>query len=184
MTTYISILRGINVGGNRMIKMDALRQLFTKLGFQNIQTYIQSGNVVFQTDKKGNTELESIISKAILATFTFEVPVIVKNLDELKAIVSNNPFLNDATKDIAHLHVTFLDVQPLQEHFDKIKDVTYQADEFCLIDKAIYLYCPNSYSNSILTNGFFENKLKVTATTRNWKTTNELVNIANKISNS
>ena len=184
MTTYISILRGINVSGHRMIKMEALRQLFTDLGFQNIQTYIQSGNIVFQDKKADQQKLEKKIAKAITEKFTFDVPVIVKEVDELKQIIADNPFLTDKTKDIAHLHVTFLADNPNQENFNKIKDGQYQADEFYLIDKVIYLYCPNSYSNSKLTNGFLESKLKITATTRNWKTTNELINIAEKINKS
>lgn len=182
MTTYISILRGINVSGHRMIKMDALRQLFAGLGFTNIQTYIQSGNVVFQDKKTKLQDLEKKIAKRIFEQFGFEVPVLVKELEDLKQVVKNNPFLSDNSKGISHLHVTFLSAQPDKENFKKIKEGQYQADEFELFDKSVYLYCPNSYSNSKLTNSFFENKLKVVATTRNWKTTNELINIAEKIS--
>ena len=107
MTTYISILRGINVSGHRMIKMDVLGQLFTDLGFQNIQTYIQSGNIVFQIKKLDQQKLEKKIAKAIAEKFAFDVPVIVKEFDELKKIILDNPFLTDKTKDISHFHVTF-----------------------------------------------------------------------------
>ena len=167
-----------------MIKMDALRQLFADLGFTNIQTYIQSGNLVFQDKQADLRKLENKIAKAITEKFSFDVPVIVKEFDELKQIISDNPFLTDKTKDIAHLHVTFLADKPDQASFNIIKGGQYQADELHLIDKAIYLYCPNSYSNSKLTNSFLESKLKITATTRNWKTTNELINIAEKINKS
>jgi len=180
MTTYISILRGINVGGFRMIKMEALRQLFADLGFQNCQTYIQSGNVIFQCNKTDQKALEKKIITAINEKFSFEVPVIIIEVDELKQIIANNPFLSDKTKDIAHLHVTFLSEKPEGVNVSKIINGVYQPDEFLLIDMAIYLYCPNNYSKSKLTNGFFENKLKVTATTRNWKTTIELGSIAEK----
>ena len=181
MTTYISILRGINVGGFRMIKMEALRQIFADLGFLNCQTYIQSGNVIFQSNKIDLKTLEKKITAAIIEKFSFEVPVIILELDELMQIIANNTFLNDITKDIAHLHVTFLSEKPEGVNVSKIITVDYQPDEFQLINKAIYLYCPASYSKSKLTNGFFENKLKVKATTRNWRTTNELVSIADKI---
>ena len=181
MTTYFSILRGINVGGFRMIKMDALKQLYTDHGFQNCQTYIQSGNVVFQCDKTDIKTLEKKITAAIIEKFSYEVPVIILEVDELKQIIANNPFLNDKTKDIAHLHVTFLSEIPEPMNVSKIINADYQPDEFQLIDKAIYLYCPESYSKSKLTNGFFEKKLKVIATTRNWKTTIELGSIAPKI---
>ncbi len=164
-----------------MIKMDALRQLFADLGFISIQTYIQSGNIVFQSKKDDQQKLEKKIAKAITEKFTFDVPVIVKELDEFNQIISNNPFVTDKGKDITHLHVTFLSDKPNQENFNKIIDGSYQADEFHLVDKAIYLYCPNSYSDSKLSNNFFESKLKVTASTRNWKTIKELLNIATKI---
>ncbi len=165
-----------------MIKMDALRHLFADLGFQNIQTYIQSGNIIFQNKKTDQQKLEKKIAKAIAEKFAFDVPVIVKEFGELKQIIADNPFLVDKEKDIAHhLHVTFLADKPEQENFIKIRDGQYQADEIHLIDKAIYLYCPNGYGNSKLSNSFLESKLKVVATTRNWKTTNELINVAEKI---
>jgi len=181
MTTFISILRGINVSGHRMIKMDALRQLYTEMGFSNVQTYIQSGNVVFQYKKVKLLELEKNIAKKISEKSGFDVPVIVKEYEELKLIIKNNPFLKDKTKDTSHLHVTFLSAKPDKANFEKIKEGQYQADEFHLVDKSIYLYCPNGYGNSKLTNSFFESKLKVTATTRNWRTTNELIKIAEKL---
>ena len=183
MTTYVSILRGINVGGHRMIKMDALRQLFAKLGFANSRTYIQSGNVVFQCGKTNPQELENKIADAIADTFGFAVPVILKELEEFKRIVENNPFAGDNTKDASHLHITFLSGQPDPEKFHKIKEGHCQAHEFHLIGQSIYLYCPNGYSKSKLTNGFLENNLGVTTTTRNWKTANELITLAGQVAN-
>lgn len=183
MTTYIAILRGINVSGHRIIKMDALQQLLVSINFQNIHTYIQSGNIIFQYKKTATKQLEQKIATAITAKFTFDVPVIVREIEEFQQIVSNNPFLKDKTKDITHLHITFLSDKPNPEYFDAIKEGQYQADEFHLVDKAVYLYCPNGYGNTKLTNSFFENKLKVIATTRNLKTTHTLQNMANEISN-
>ncbi|MEO6902005.1 MAG: DUF1697 domain-containing protein [Bacteroidia bacterium] len=182
MITYISILRGINVSGHRMIKMQALKELLSSLGFQNIQTYIQSGNIVFQYKKTDHQKLEKKIANAIIDKFTFDVPVIVMELCEFQQIIVGNPFVKDKTKDLAYLHVTFLAGKPDLKSFNKIKEGFYQPDEFYFVSKAIYLYCPTSYSNSKLTNGFFEKKLKITATTRNWKTINEIQNLAVKIS--
>ena len=178
METYISILRGINVSGHRIIKMEKLRELYADLGFKNVKTYIQSGNVVFQAKGKSNDELSLKIEKSIKENLGFEVPVIVIELKELKQILKSNPFLKDKTKDISFLHITFLSGNPNQEDLDKIINVKYEQDEFSLIKKAVYLYCPNGSGNSKLTNTFFENKLKVNATTRNWKTALELLNIA------
>jgi uncharacterized protein (DUF1697 family) len=181
MHTYVAILRGINVGGKRMIKMDALKQLFASLGFQNVQTYIQSGNVFFQYKKTSEENLAATIAKEIENIFSFDVPTIVKNEEDLKQIITNNPFTKDKKKQAEFLHVTFLATAPTKENIDSIAKLSFGDDAFAIIDKAVYLYCPNSYSNSKFTNGFFENKLKVIATTRNWKTCNELVNIAGKM---
>ncbi len=109
MTTYVSILRGINVGGHRMIKMDALRQLFAKFGLANSRTYIQSGNVVFQGKKTNPQELENKIADAIANTFGFDVPVLVKELEEFKRIVENNPFAANKTIDASNpAHYVFV----------------------------------------------------------------------------
>ena len=180
MNTYISILRGINVGGQRMIKMDALRQLYASLGFENISTYIQSGNVIFLSKPEKVEVLAGVIAKKIAETFGFDVPTIVIEKADYQEMISKNPFLAEITKDPAHLHITFLSETPIQENVDKIAISQYLPDEFRMIGKVVYLYCPNSYSNSKLTNSFFESKLKVTATTRNWKTTQELMSIAEK----
>ncbi len=182
MTTYISILRGINVSGHKMIKMDALRQMYAELNFKNIQTYIQSGNVIFQGKKSKTQDLEKKIVSKISDNFGFDVPVLVREQIEVKEILENNPFVNKRNEDISHLHVTFLSSEPLKDNIDKIQSGQYATDEFILTGKIIYLFCPNGYGNTKLINSFFENKLKVVATTRNWKTTNELNNIAEKIS--
>lgn len=177
MQTYISILRGINVSGHKPIKMDALQKMYADLNFKNIQTYIQSGNIIFQNKKTTHKDLEKKIAKNIFEEFGFEVPVIVKELGELTTIVKNNPFVNKRNEDLTKLHITFLSQEPEQINVEKIKGGQYQSDEFILIGSTIYLFCPNGYGNTKLSNTFFENKLKVVATTRNWKTTNELANI-------
>jgi len=181
MTTYISILRGINVSGHKMIKMDALRKMYEGLGFKNVQTYIQSGNVIFQDKIIDTKKLEKKIAKKITDQFSFEVPIMVKEIDELKTIVKNNPFGNDVSKDISYIHVTFLSAIPDKANVDKIKEGKYGVDEFVWIDNAIYLYCPNGYGITKLNNNFIESKLKVMATTRNWKTTKELLSMAENL---
>ncbi|MBC7695119.1 MAG: DUF1697 domain-containing protein [Burkholderiales bacterium] len=182
MQTYIAILRGINVSGHKMMKMEALRHLLEDLNFKNIKTYIQSGNIVFQ-DKKTNVDaLGKKIAKKISDNFDFEVPVIVKEEKELNDVLNKNPFLTKRKEDITKLHVTFLSDVPEKANVDKIIDATYQSDEFIIIEKVVYIFCPNGYGNTKLNNTFFENKLKVTATTRNWKTISELVKLASQLS--
>jgi uncharacterized protein (DUF1697 family) len=181
MATYISILRGINVSGSKVIKMDALRKTFEALGFKNVQTYIQSGNIVFQCKQSKTESLEKKIHQQIETTFGFDVATMVLEVDYLKTIIKKNPFIKDKSKDVARMHVTFLSAIPTKELHDKIKMGDYKEDEFILIGKAIYLHVPISYGNSKLSNNFFENKLKVAATTRNWKTVNELLRMAEEV---
>ncbi|MDP4278021.1 MAG: DUF1697 domain-containing protein [Bacteroidota bacterium] len=178
MTTYISILRGINVSGQNLIKMDALQKLYENLGFHNVTTYVQSGNVVFKGDDFELNSLEQRISRQIEKDFGFDVPVIVLTVDKLKQIIDNNPFQNDLKKEHSYLHVTFLSSNP--DHYAKktIESKKQDEEEISFSENAIYLYCPRGYGKTKLTNNFLEAKLKVVATTRNWKTTNELFKIA------
>lgn len=181
MTTYISILRGINVSGHKLIKMDALRKSYEKLGFRNVTTYVQSGNVIFTERKTEPDKLEQKISRQIKKDFGFEVPVIVLTVDKLNQIIDNNPFLKAADTDPIFLHVTFLSSKP--NHYDRktIEDRKQNGEEIHFSDSAVYLYCPHGYGRSKLSNNFLETKLKVRATTRNWKTTNELLKLAASI---
>jgi len=181
MRVYISILRGINVSGHKLVKMDALRELYESLGFQNVTTYKQSGNVVFIAIDSEVNKLEQIISKQIEKDFGIFVPVIVLTIDRLEEIVDNNPFLKDSSKDVAFLHATFLASQPLNYNQKEIEAKRQNGEDIVFTDNVVYLYCPNGYGRTKLTNNFLETKLKVSATTRNWKTTSELLAIAQQI---
>ncbi|WP_321376088.1 DUF1697 domain-containing protein [uncultured Draconibacterium sp.] len=109
MKTYVAILRGINVSGKNKIKMDAFKSSLSVLGFEQLQTYIQSGNVVFRYQEKSPEELEELISKKIQEDFGFDVPVLVLNATQLGNIVSNNPYVGDENKEAQFLHVTFFE---------------------------------------------------------------------------
>ena len=170
MITYISIIRGINVSGQKLIKMAILKKMFEGLNLENIQTYVQSGNVVFSSKKEDTKELEKIISSGIEAEFGFDVSVIVLNSKSLETIIEGNPFAKDPLKDNAFLHVTFLADTPL-----------CVDEEIEFTSNAVYLYCPNGYGKTKLNNNFLESRLKVKATTRNWKTTNELLKLARTV---
>lgn len=174
MATYISLLRGINVSGQRKIKMDDLKILFESLNFKNVRTYIQSGNVVFEDNNTDYGLLYKIIEDKILKEFGLEVPVIMRNQDQLKVILRDNPFLTRGNIEKSALYVTFLQDYPNDGVLDKINAVSFAPDEFRLIGKEVYLFCPNGYGRTKLNNSFFENKLKLKATTRNWRTINEL----------
>ena len=158
--------------------MDALRKLYENLGFHNVTTYVQSGNVIFTSKKAKHEELARTITQQIEKDFGFDVPVIVLPVDKLKQIIDSNPFAKDNIKDKTFLHVTFLSSKPGKFDFNTIKEKRSNGEEISIADNAVYLYCPNGYGKSKLNNSFLETKLKVSATTRNWKTTNELLKIA------
>ncbi len=178
METYIAILRGINVSGQKKIKMADLRIYLEELNFKNVQTYIQSGNIIFQDKSQNLKVLENIIEKKILEKTGFEVKTIVKTPSEIESVLANNPFLADQNKDPERLYVTFLAEFPLPVHIEKLKDLDYSPEEFVLDGNNIYLFSPHGYGRAKMNNNFFENKLKVSATTRNWKTVNKLDELA------
>ncbi len=170
MPVFLSILRGINVSGQKKILMADLKKLYHELKFKNVTTYIQSGNVVFETGSDKN--LSKKIEQKILEHYSFEVPVIIRTTAELEKTVANTPFERPEGT-----YVTFLESVPNQEYVEKIKPYNTKIDTFHVIEKEIYLYCDKGYGNTKLSNNFFENKLKVKATTRNWATTCELLRI-------
>lgn len=178
MPTYIVLLRGINVSGQKKVPMADLKKTFEDLKFKNVQTYIQSGNVVFECAQSDTEKLESSIEKKIKKDFGFDVPVIIRTPSELQDILKSNPFLKDPKKDKDRMYVTFLSKVPMTEHIKKLDGISYPPEEFVLKSKTIYFFSPNGYGNAKMNNNFFENKLKVTATTRNLKTIRQLIEMA------
>jgi uncharacterized protein (DUF1697 family) len=175
MKTCISILRGINVGAQKKILMVDLKALYESLKFKDVITYIQSGNVIFKTSETVSDEaLSQKIEKAIAKKYGFEVPVIVRSVAEIDKVLGSNPFLKDKKKDVTKMHVTFLSEAPGKAELEAIKKFDYAPDEFVIAGKDVYLYTPGGYGETKLSNKFFETKLKVTATTRNWNTVNKL----------
>lgn len=175
MNTFLSILRGINVSGQKKIPMLELKKMYEELHFENIITYIQSGNVIF--NNKNAKDLSKKIEQKIFEKFNFHVPVIIRTPDEMQKIIEENPFLKQKNIDLSKLHVVYLADNPKQDIIDKLKKNNYEPDKFYTSGKEVYVYCPNGYGRTKLTNNFFENKLEITATTRNWNTTNELLKI-------
>jgi uncharacterized protein (DUF1697 family) len=176
MNTYIALLRGINVSGKNIIKMHDLKHLFESLNFENVNTYIQSGNVIFQSNLTDIKIISNQITGRIKNDFGFEVPVIINNLNYLTQILNNNPF-NQSNYPEDQVLVTLLSDIPKSEHINLINSANYLPDLYVIIDNIIYLYCPNGYGRTKLTNTFFEKKLKLIATTRNIRTLNELIKI-------
>ena len=178
MKKKIAILRGINVGGKRKILMADLKALFHVLGFSDIKTYIQSGNVIFSVTENADDLLIAFnIEQAIFQEFGFDVPVIIRDATELGRLVSKNPFLKEDS-DIKQLHVTFLNQLPSEEDLQQTQTYLFEPDQFSIDQKEVFIYCDGKYHQSKLTNNFFEQKLKVKATTRNWKTVLKLIELS------
>ena len=166
---YISLLRGINVAGKKKIIMNDLKALYESLGFTDVMTYIQSGNVLFSTEV--NTEIViNYIEEAISKQYGFDVPVQVREVSHLESIIKNCPFSElDLVEEGTRVMVTFLDTLPTDENIEKLMTYVKEPERLVLLGREVYMHCPNGYGKTKLNNNFLENKLKVRATTRNWK---------------
>jgi uncharacterized protein (DUF1697 family) len=173
-STYIALIRGINVGGQKIIKMDQLRESFEASGLENVRTYVQSGNVIFKAPRKSAEILSREIQERILHDFGFSVSVIVVSPEEINRTIKGNPFLRKKGIDNSKLHVTFLSQAPERPALKALETLPAKPDEFRHSGKAIYLHCPNGYGTTKLSNNTLERVLSVRATTRNWRTVNKL----------
>jgi uncharacterized protein (DUF1697 family) len=168
------LLRGINVSGRRMVKMDKLRASCEARGLEEVRTYVQSGNIVFRSAKKPEA-LAALFVRLLAEDFQLDdVPVTILTARELAATLEENPFLKEKGIDPATLHVTFLSAAPAATVWKKLEAVHAGTDRFRAAGKRVYLHCPVSYGNTKLSNATLERLLAVTATTRNWKTVTEL----------
>jgi uncharacterized protein (DUF1697 family) len=174
MSKYLSMLRGINVSGQKSIKMDELIKLFELLNYKNVTTYIQSGNVMFDSSEEKPENIAEKIQKKIKKEFSFEVPVIIRTKQDLSYIINTNPFLKRKDIDHSKLHLTFLSKMQEGPIPRKIMETISGEDEFSISGKEIYLFCPNGYGKTKFNNSFFEKKLNTIATTRNWNTVKNL----------
>jgi len=178
MKTYIALLRGINVSGQKLIKMEMLRTVLKELDYHNIRTYIQSGNILFDYKSDDTKVLEQQITDHIEKHFGFQVPVVIVTLDYLKSVVKENPYNKHSITDPAQPYVAFLSEVPVKEGIETLKSVDFGEDQYTINSKSIYLLYAKSAGNSKLSNTVIENKLKVKSTIRNWKTVQKLIELA------
>ena len=178
MTTFISLLRGINVSGQKKIRMQDLRDLYASINLGNASTYLQSGNVVFETNLSGSAKIETKITAAIEKQSGYSVSVLLRTGADFKRIIRDNPILKAANVDPSKLHVTFLQRTPSESRVAGLQPPENISDEFVILGQEVFVHCPGGYGRTKLTNNFFEKKLNVPATTRNWKTVNALDGLA------
>jgi uncharacterized protein (DUF1697 family) len=176
MRTFVALLRGINVGGKTMIKMPELRSLLAEAGLEDVRTYVQSGNVVFKSSSRGAEALATDIEERIAEAFGVDTTVLIRTPAELKQIEASNPFQRRET-DLTKLHVVFLGDRPAAGAVSELDPTRSPPDEFSVRGREIYLHLPNGAGRSKLTIDYFEKRLGVRATARNWKTLTKLVEL-------
>ena len=174
--TFVALLRGINVGGKNKIAMTELASLFSSLGLDDIRTYIQSGNVVFRSPERDAGEISATIEEAITAAFGVDPAVLLRRPMELEAIVDRHPYRTRT--DLSKLHVVFLDHTPAASAAAVLDPGRSPPDEFTLHGREIYLHLPHGAGRSKLTIDYFERRLGVRATARNWNTVRKLLELA------
>jgi uncharacterized protein (DUF1697 family) len=187
MSIYISLLRGINVSGQKKVNMKELQSLYETLGLKQVSTYIQSGNVIFSCTDKSSVELSALIEAAILKHFGFDVPVLVLSETALNKVLKQLPFDNiSVTEQGSQVIFSFLsgvvntkDMVLLDSYLTAGEELESSVDSDDSTNaQVIYLHCPNGYGKTKLSNTFLEKKLDVTATSRNLKTVVKLCELA------
>jgi uncharacterized protein (DUF1697 family) len=167
---YVAFLRGINVSGKNKILMSELSKVFLSLDFSDIMTYVQSGNVIFNSEETENSLIKNKIESAIKSEFGYDILVIIKSQNELIEIYKSNPFINESNNNIEKLYITFLETIPENSLVNKFLQADFSPDKFLINGNVIYLNYADKYSDSKLITNFWESKLKVKASSRNWKT--------------
>ena len=188
---YVALLRGINVGGKNMIKMETLRATFGNLGFENVKSYINSGNIAFDVQKparsKGTSgiggvvsngelpdaKLSAIIHDAIKKDFGLDISVMVRSMDEINEIVKNNPF-EGQFDNYKFLHVFFLESELSNGHKEMIDSIANDNERIEVIGRTLYCLLKISILDSAVGKGFINRKLKIPATERNWQTVTKI----------
>ncbi|WP_164914122.1 DUF1697 domain-containing protein [Aquimarina sediminis] len=181
MKTYIALLRGINVSGQKVIKMADLKDKLQNIGLTSVTTYIQSGNIIFKYNNDSTKTVSQLIKKEILKQYGFEVPVLVLTPEILVSIYKNNPFakrLETEELEEKKMFFTLLSDAPDMAAIKELSSDLYKPEEFIITNRVVYFYAANGYARTKLTTNFFEKKLHSIATTRNLKTMIKLLELS------
>lgn len=170
---YVALLRGINVGGKNMIKMERLREIVTDLGFKNVKTYVNSGNVLFETRPASDKALAKKIHDAVKKNLSMDISVMVRTIEEIEKIIAENPYVGQFHND-KDVHVFFLDDELSSEHRKLLLANNSDVEFITIRGRAIYYLLRISILDSSLGKGFLEKKLKIRTTARNWRTINKI----------
>lgn len=175
MKTHLVLLRGINVSGHNMIKMDALKRALEDIGFKEVETYIQTGNVFVNTAEESLAKVGFLIKQEIFKTFGHEVPVVVIGKEDLQACFANNSFLKDPEVDVKKLYVAFVSTILTSDSINQMKMSLIKNDSVSIDANRIFIKYAISAGKTMLDQNYIEKKLNVTATIRNWNTVSNLL---------
>ncbi|SHG38605.1 Uncharacterized conserved protein, DUF1697 family [Flavobacterium micromati] len=175
MTTHLALLRGINVSGHSMIKMEVLKTTLEAIGFQNVQTYIQSGNVFIDTEEENAAAVGFKIKQEIFKVFGHEVPVVVIDKVDLEDCLKNNPFLKDKEVDSKKLYVAFISTTLSSNSMNDLRISQFKPDEASIDGNKIFIKYAVGAGKTRFDQKYIEKKLNVIATIRNWNTVIQLL---------
>ena len=170
---YVALLRGINVGGNTMIKMEELRKTFEALGFDNVVSYINSGNLAFDVKKTPESKLVAKIETAIEKNFGKSVSVMVREQNDMERVLGSNPFKGEYASH-KEMHVLFMKDEMADDKSEQLKEAALEGERYFIDGREIYCHLPQGVADSLLTKGFLDKKLKISFTGRNWRTVEKL----------
>jgi uncharacterized protein (DUF1697 family) len=175
MHTHLALLRGINVSGHNMIKMDVFKSTLEDMGFQNVQTYIQSGNVFIDSDEESQAKIAFIIKQEIYRVFGYDVPIIVISKADLQACFTNCNFLKEKDFDTKKLYVAFVSKELKSDNINDLKMSQIKPDEVQIDKTRIFIKYHIGAGKTRLDQKYIEKKLNLTATIRNWNTVSQLL---------
>ena len=171
MSTYVALIRGINVGGI-VLKMDDLKRMLEYIGFSNVRTYIQSGNALFESGESNKRKMEAEIAQEIKNKIDHDIVVIVKTAQEIMRIAESHPLAS--LGDEKNLYVSVLSHDPAAPDIETLMETMNEVDIHEVANRAVYTHYGKGYGTSKRSNNFIEKILKVSATTRNWATMKKL----------
>ncbi|MBZ4041208.1 DUF1697 domain-containing protein [Flavobacterium hibisci] len=177
MITHLALLRGINVSGYNMMKMEALKTMLENIGFTNVRTYLQSGNVFVDSNEESASKVGFVIKQEIFKVFGHEVPVVVIAKEDLELCFKNNPFLKEKEVDSKKLYVAFVSIALKKESINDLKISQFKPDEASIDGKRIFIKYAVGAGKTRFDQKYIEKKLNVTATIRNWNTVTNLLNM-------
>jgi len=181
MTVQIALLRAINVGGNRMVSMADLRALLTGLGFQDVRSLLQSGNLVFRSKSKTGASLEHFLEAELAKKTGLQTDFLVRSTEEWKTVITRNPFPDEARRDPAHLLVVLLKREPTGQGVEDLRAAIVGPETIQADGRQLYAVYPAGVGESKLTNKLIEKKLGSPGTGRNWNTVLKLAALAEEL---